>query len=219
MTTLDSPLVRDVLDRLYDDANKADDTLLPQVRAEAARLGLSPGDSRLVTLLDDAFIAVAPEVGRLLYSFVRALRPATVVEFGTSFGLSTIHIASALRDNGYGRLVATEIQPVKAMRATDHVRQAGLDDLVDIRIGDAFATLAETKDIDFLLLDGWKDLYLPMLKMLEPAINPGGMIVADDIDLCPDMLRSYTAYVRNPVNGYTSSKLPIDDGLELSIRH
>jgi predicted O-methyltransferase YrrM len=140
------------------------------------------------------------------------------VEFGTSFGLSAIHIAAALRDNGTGKLVATELNPTKASRAVEHLRQAGFGDLVEVRQGDAFETLSDVTGIDFLLLDGWKRLYLPMLKKLEPALNAGSLIVADDLKIMPEMLQPYLTYVRDPENGYTSNELPLDDGLELSLR-
>jgi len=218
MTSLNSPLVSQVIERLYDEAKRTDSVVLPRVRAEVDRLG-GPFDDRNVTaLLDDAFIPVASEVGRLLYTLVRTRRPKIAVEFGTSFGISTIHIAAALRDNGEGKLIATELNPNKALRAAEHVRQAGFADLVEVRRGDAFETLLDVKAIDFLLLDAWKGLYLPMLKKLEPVLNPGCLIVADDIKLFPEMLQAYVDYVRDPKNGYTSNELPIDDGLELSLR-
>ncbi len=218
MTSLESSSVRTVLQRLYSEAEQIDSLVLPRVRAECERLGGPFDDRKVANLLDDAFIAVAPEVGRFLYILVRALRPTIAVEFGTSFGLSAIHIAAALRDNGVGKLIATELNPTKASRTAEHLLQAGLGDLVDIRQGDAFETLSEVVGIDFLLLDGWKGLYLPMLQKLEPVLNSGSLVVADDINLMPDMLESYLTYIRNPENGYMSNEVPLDDGLELSLR-
>ena len=218
MVSLNSPRVRAVLDRLYDAAEQTDSMVRPVVLAEIERLGGSFDEGKMAGLLDDAFLPVAPEVGRLLYLLVRTLRPAIAVEFGTSFGLSTIHIAAALRDNGVGRLIATELNPNKAALALEHIRQAGFGDLVEVRQGDAFETLSDVRSIDFLMLDGWKALYLPMLKKLEPALNSGSLIVADDLEIIPKILEPYVTYVRNPENGYTSSELPIDDGLELSMR-
>ena len=218
MTSLNTLEVRAVLDRLYDEAEQTDSKVIPVVLAEKNRLGGPFDDRKVAGLLDDAFMPVAPEVGRLLYVLVRTLRPTMAVEFGTSFGLSTIHIAAALRDNGAGRLIATELNPNKAFRAVEHLRQAGLGDLVEVRQGDAFETLSDVTDIDFLLLDGWKALYLPMLKKLEPTFKPGSLIVADDLKIMPEMLQPYVTYVRDPKNGYTSNELPLDDGLELSLR-
>src|SRR5262245_29850829 len=104
-------------------------------------------------------MAVAPEVGRLLYALVRANRPNMIVEFGTSFGLSAIHLAAALRDNGAGKLITTERSAAKAEQAKKNLAEAGLLELVQIRLGDARESLKTTSaDIDFLVLDGWKEL-------------------------------------------------------------
>ncbi len=218
MQSLHSPAIRAVLDRLYAEAERNDGEVLPRVRAEAERLGGRYDDRKVAKLLDDAFIPVCPEVGRLLYLLVRLRRPTVAVEFGASFGLSAIHIAAALRDNGAGRLITTELNAAKAGRATEHFRQAGLADLIELRHGDAFETLAAVRGIDFLLLDGWKSLYLPMLQRLEPALSAGCLIAADDINLMHELLGPYLAYVRDPANGYTSCEVPIDDGLEVSLR-
>lgn len=146
-------------------------------------------------------------------------RPRLVVEFGASLGISAIHIAAALRDNGMGRLVTTELSETKAIRACEHLRDAGLRDLVDLKQGDAFQTLADDEEpIDLLLLDGWKELYLPLLKQLEPRLQPGAVIVADDLKLLPDLLAPYVACVRDESNGYLSVELPMDDGIEISLR-
>jgi predicted O-methyltransferase YrrM len=196
--------------------NDAD--ILAQQQAMASAAGGRLDEQTLASLWEREFMAVAPEVGRLLYVLVRARRPARVVEFGTSLGLSAIHIAAALRDNGLGHLITTEQSASKASRAAQHLAQAGLSDLVEIRQGDAFQTLAAIDGIDLLLLDGWKPLYLPLLRQLEPAMSRGCLVVADDVTAMPDQLAPYLAYVRDRANGYASCEIPIDDGLELSIR-
>ncbi len=218
MTSLQSPAVRAVLDRLYAEADRNDGEVLPRVRAEAERLGGNYDDRKVAHLLDDAFIPVCPEVGQLLYVLVRMRRPKVAVEFGTSFGLSAIHIAAALRDNGEGKLITTELNALKAARAAEHFRQAGLAERIDLRQGDAFETLQGVRGIDFLMLDGWKSLYLPLLQKLEPSLSPGSLVAADDINLMQELLKPYLAYVRDPKNGYTSCEVPIDDGLEVSLR-
>lgn len=219
MVTLQKPQVRTVIDRLYAEAEASDPPILERVRAEMALLGGVFDDARLWPLLDNAFIPVGAETGRLLYMLVRSRRPSVAVEFGTSFGLSALHIAAALRDNGTGRLIATECVPAKATAAQEHLRQAGLDDLVEIRLGDAFQTLSALTAVEFLLLDGGMAHYLRMLKQLEPALTSGSLILADDTYLFPDLVATYLAYVRDRSNGFVSAALPIDDGLELSLRH
>jgi predicted O-methyltransferase YrrM len=218
MTTLDQPQLQAVLSGLYQEAAANDPQVLAEEEAAAAAGHGAIDDRTLASLRDRSFMAVAPEVGRLLYLLVRSRRPRLAVEFGTSFGLSALHIAAALRDNGAGRLITTEQSATKAFRAERHLAAAGVSDLVEIRQGDAFQTLAGVEGIDLLLLDGWKPLYLPLLRQLEPALAPGCLVVADDVIGLSAQLGPYLAYVRDAANGYTSSEIPLDDGLELSIR-
>jgi predicted O-methyltransferase YrrM len=215
---LDRSPVRDVLSRLYAEARENDARISAEEQALARAAGGRVDEQTLASLRDREFMAVAPEVGRLLYLLVRGRRPALAVEFGTSFGLSALHIAAALRANGSGRLIATEQSAAKASRAAQHLAQAGLSDLVELRQGDAFVTLSGIGGVDLLLLDGWKPLYLPLLLQLEPALSPGCLVIADDTVCMADRLVPYLAYVRDAANGYVSCEIPLDDGLELSIR-
>jgi predicted O-methyltransferase YrrM len=215
---LHQPQVQEVLSRLYAEAEVTDANVLAEEQAIASTTGGIIDDQTLASIREREFMAVAPEVGRLIYLLVRSRRPALVVEFGTSFGLSAIHIAAALRDNGFGHLVTTEQSASKASRAAQHLRQAGLTDLVEIRQGDAFETLSAIDGVDLLLLDGWKLLYLPLLKQLESALSPGCLVIADDVVTMSDKVAPYLAYVRDRANGYISCEISVDDGLELSIR-
>jgi predicted O-methyltransferase YrrM len=196
---------------------------LARVRAEVGRHNVQMPDEdrkKFMQLMRDIYIPVAPEVGRLIYLLVRARRAQTIVEFGTSLGISAIHLAAALRDNGFGNLIATELDDNKAERARQNLNEAGLDDLVEIRVGDAFATLRDGPEmIDFLLLDGWKEAYLPMLKSLESRLAPAAVVVADDLHIAPESLAPYLAHVRDPTNGYASAEMPLGDGIEISIRN
>jgi predicted O-methyltransferase YrrM len=196
---------------MHADADRIDPPLLAKAKGKS-------GDER-AAMLGDAFIPVSADAGRLLYTLVRSSAPGTVIEFGTSFGISTIYIAAALRDRGDGRIITTELHAGKAARAADYIRATGLADLVDLRLGDALETL---KDLDggvsVAFLDGWKNLYLPFLRMLEPSLQPGALVIADDLDLFPDALREYLAYVRDPAHGYVSVKVPVGDAMELSAR-
>jgi predicted O-methyltransferase YrrM len=217
-STLDTAPVHDELDRLL----AAADAQEPELHARlAARYpGTGPtSDADAADLLTDAYIAVPREVGELLALLVRATGARTVVEFGTSFGISTIYLAAAVRDNGGGRVVTTEIETAKADAAAATLRRCGLDDLVDLRVGDALATLRDLPGpVDLLLLDGWSALYLPVLDLVEPALRPGALVVADDTSLFPEVLAPYLARVRDPRAGYRSVDLPLGDRLEVSVR-
>jgi predicted O-methyltransferase YrrM len=150
----------------------------------------------------------------LLYLLARATRARNIVEFGTSFGISTIHLAAALRENGGGRLISSEFEPTKVVRAREHLVEAGLDDLVEIREGDALQSLSvDLPDgIDLVLLDGAKALYGDVLDLVSDRLRPGALIVADNADYCPE----YLARVRAPRSGFLS--LPFGDDVELTMR-
>jgi predicted O-methyltransferase YrrM len=220
MSILLSPPVTDVLDRLYAAADAGDDAQIAHARevATAAGRGMPPS-AELAELLAGAALPVAPEVGRLLYSLVRATPGRCVVEFGASFGISTIQLAAAVLDAGHGgRVVTTELHPAKAAQALDNLERAGVAAAVDLLVGDALTTLvdADVDAVDLLLLDGFTDLYLPVLRLLQPRLSPGALVVADDTLLFPDEAAPYLAHVREPANGWLSVSLPLDDGLELS---
>ena len=216
--SLQSEPVRDLLDRLFK-AAEGDD--LRRVRVAMAHPdGFGPTATReQADAYEEIYIPVSPEAGRLIYSLIRAARPATVVEFGTSFGISTIHLAAAVRDNGAGRVISTELNAAKVARATANLAEAGLADWVTILEGDARRTLATIDTpVEFVLLDGWKSLYLPVLYLLEPRLTPGALVIADDtISLAAEM-GDYLGYVRDPANGYLSVLFPDADGLEITCR-
>jgi len=216
MMTLYNPTVEQVISRLYAEARENDRQLALERKAAEAAGRLD--EETLASIRDRTFMAVAPEVGRLFYLLVRTYRPSRIVEFGSSFGLSAIHLAAALRDNGSGHLITTEQSTEKAARAAQHFEQAGLSDLIELRRGDAFETLRGVEQIDMLFLDGWKPLYLSLLRQLEPVLSPRCLVVADDIVSHAAILAPYLDYVRDTANGYVSCEIPLDDGVELSFR-
>ena len=144
----------------------------------------------------------------------RSCQARSIVEFGTSFGISTLHLAAALRDNGGGRVIGSEFEASKVLRAQANLNAAGLADLVEIREGDALQTLARDlpQRIDLLLLDGAKALYPEILALVESRLRPGALIVADNADHSPE----YLARVRDIGNGYLS--VPFAEDVELSMR-
>src|SRR6185503_15451373 len=117
--------------------------------------------------LKDLPLPISRETGILLYMLARASRARTIVEFGTSFAISTLHLAAALRDNGGGHLITSEFEPSKVERARRNLTEGGLIDLVEIRVGDALKTLATDlpETVDLLLLDGAKSLYPDILAL------------------------------------------------------
>lgn len=164
--------------------------------------------------LKDFPLPVSRETGQLLYMLARSTGARSIVEFGTSFGISTLHLAAALRDNGGGHLITTEFESSKIARARHNLDAAGVLDLVEIREGDALQTLGKALPdaIDLVLLDGAKALYPEVLALLEPSLKPGALVIADNADHSP----LYLARVRSAADGYLS--VPFGGDVELSLR-
>jgi predicted O-methyltransferase YrrM len=216
MTTLKTPPVAPLLDRLFAEADAATSPAMAEIsREDRERLMRSKTDYReFYGRAKDLWLAVSRETGTLLYMLARSSRAETIVEFGTSFGISTLHLAAALRDNGGGRLITSEFEPSKVSRARQNLTAGGLADLVEFREGDAMQTLRVNlpETVDLLLLDGAKALYPDILNLVESRLKPGAIIVADNADYSPD----YLARVRSPGGGYMST--PFADDVELSMR-
>ncbi|WP_418003782.1 O-methyltransferase [Mycobacterium sp. PDNC021] len=209
-STLNRPEYASIIDRLFADAQLDDQR----------RQGLSPTAYAIAERADicqDFYLSVAPDSGRLLYSLIRALKPSTIVEYGMSYGISTLHLAAAVRDNGVGRIITTEMSSRKIAAARATFAEAGVADLITILEGDARTTLETvTGPVQFVLLDGWPDLDLPVLKILEPVLAPGALILGDNVRLDPEHV--YLDYVNAPANGYVSAPIPLDKGMELTVR-
>lgn len=177
-----------------------------------------PAIDGAIPFLKDAYIPVDPDQGKFLYVTARVLNAKRIVEFGTSFGISTIYLAAAARANG-GNVIGTELVPEKVNAARANVAQAGLAQFVNIREGDAMKTLSTIDEpIDLLLLDGWKDIYLPMVKMLTPKLRAGAAVIADNVFTFKTALRPYVAHMQNRDNGFDSVTLPLGHGMEYSVR-
>jgi predicted O-methyltransferase YrrM len=210
--TLRTPQVRTILDRLFAAAAKEDETprwQRPELSWETATAQERADAS------ESAYMPISRQGGELLYILVRAKRPNTVIEFGTSYGISAIYLSAAVADNGTGRVLSTELNAAKVLAARANLEEARLAELVTILLGDARTTLKDIPGpIDFVLLDGWKDLCLPFLRSLESRLAIGALVVADDINL--PSLSGYLDYIRDPANGYVSVAFPVDDGMEIS---
>ncbi|RWF62575.1 O-methyltransferase [Mesorhizobium sp.] len=216
MITLTNAPLAPLLARLFKEAETATSPAMAGISHDE-RDRLLRSKTEYVDLygrLRDLWLAVSPETGTLLYMLARSSGARVIIEFGTSFGISTLYLAAALRDNGGGRLITTEFEPSKVVRAKANLTEGGLIDLVEIREGDALQTLsADLPDaIDLLLLDGAKALYPEILSLVESRLKPGELVIADNADLSPE----YLERVRSPASGYVST--PFGDDVELSVR-
>ncbi len=165
----------------------------------------------------DVYISIGSSGGDLLYLTARSIGARSIVEFGTSLGISTLYLAAAARDNGGGHVVGTELDPEKVRRARASIESARLMEFVTIREGDARTTLAEDPtSVDLLFLDGWKDLYLPVLELVLPRLRPGAMVVADNVTMFRAALAPYVERMQRR-GDFRSTTLEIGAGVEVSV--
>ncbi len=172
----------------------------------------------------DKVVALDPDKCDFIYLQCRALQSRRVAEVGTSFGVSTIYLAAAVRDNARvngteGVVIATENEPSKAAAAKQNFIEAGLAQVVEMREGDALDTLKDVGGLlDFVLMDTWIPIVLPVLRLLVAHLRPGAMVVCDNVGLFAHEYSEYTDFVRNPANGFRSILMPYQGGLEVSVR-
>jgi predicted O-methyltransferase YrrM len=214
--SLITPQAESVLSRLFaaTEAQESGELRLPPPPAGLSSWHEASAADR-AEAFQDVYIPISADAGRLLYALVRAIRPQTVVEFGTSFGISTIYLAAAVTDNGMGQVITTELSSKKAAAARANLEEAGVARPVQVLEGDALQTLAGVSGpVGLVLLDGWKNLCLPVLRLLEPVLAPGALVAADDIT--HEGMAGYLDFIRDPANGYISVAFPIEDGMEIS---
>jgi predicted O-methyltransferase YrrM len=220
MSSLDDPKLQAALDRLHR-AARGDIKFFVRNLPMLARMLLGsepPPAAEQARLFKDVYIPISRDQGRFLYLVARSLAAKRIVEFGSSFGISTLYAAAAARDEG-GHVIGSELEPSKQRAATANLQEAGLASHAEIKLGDARETLRDVPGpIDLLLLDGWKEMYLPMLQMLAPKLRPGAVVLADNIKTFRRALAPYVAYVQSGRNQFASVTLPLADGFEYSVR-
>ena len=164
------------LEELHNDASK-DYLRMKKVMTLSVFRPMQPIDFK------DAYLPISREQGLYLKELILNHNLQSIVEFGTSFGISTIYLADGVRQTG-GKVITTEILECKMSQAKENLKDAQLDQYVEFRTGDAMKTLQNLESsIDLLFLDGWKDLYLPLFHMLEPKFHNNTIIYADNMDM------------------------------------
>ncbi len=160
---------------------------------------------------------IAPENGQFLSILIRAIQAQNVLEVGTSNGYSTIWLAAALKETG-GKLITLEFDPKRAAEAQAHLKEVNLDDIVEVRVGNALDEIPECDTtLDLVFLDADKGEYRRYLELALPNIRTGGLIVADDTVTMRNEMLDYVEFVFNtPL--LNSVDIPLDDGIILSYR-
>ncbi|KAG6806226.1 hypothetical protein H0H92_012177 [Tricholoma furcatifolium] len=176
-------------------------------------------------IMCDKFIALDKDKAQFIYQLSRAMNIKTIVEAGTSYGVSTIYLALAVAANvaatgGVGTVIATEHEPEKANKAREHWKECGplVSDVIDLREGDLRETLKENvKDVDLLLLDIWAPMALLTLKLIQPKMRHGTVVITDNTISAADRYKELLGYLRAPENGFANLTLPYSNGLEMSV--
>jgi len=222
-----------LLDRLYALNDAQDDALAVYFTARAAEgsLDWNQFDARTDEFLKDKLIALDRVKAEFCYHVCRALRARRVVEAGTSFGVSTLFLAAAVRDNlrpegqrlsgsgPAGVVIGTENEPEKAEMARRHFAEAGLTGLIDLREGDLRKTLVHVEGpIDFMLIDIWTPMARPALSLIAPRLREGAVVVCDNTLQFREAYREYFEFVYDPRNGLRTMTLPFEGGLEFTVR-
>ncbi len=168
--------------------------------------------------LDEFLLPVGEEVGIFINSLAKAAKSKTILEIGTSYGYSTIWLAEAAKATG-GKVITLEISAEKADYARQKTEEAGLSEFVKFRVGDALETITNaTETFDFVLVDVWKELYLPCFNLFFPKLKKGSWVLADNMIFPPHSLPETTAY-RNRVRetkAFDTVLMPIGSGIEVS---
>jgi predicted O-methyltransferase YrrM len=190
-----------------------------EVRAQREdRLWSTLTEPELRQRLDEFLLPVGRAAGTLINLIVKGAKARRILEVGSSYGYSTVWLAEAARAID-GRVVSLELRAAKTEYARAQLARAELERFVEFRVGDALASLAELAGpFDFVLLDLWKDLYVPVFEQLHPKLAPGAIIVADNM-LQPESARAHADAYRKRVRaapGMTSVLLAVGNGLEVS---
>jgi len=179
-------------------------------------------ESELKAFLSDKLVALDRDKAEFCYQLCRATDARRIVEIGTSYGISTLYLAAAVRDNirasgGNGVVIGTEYEPAKAEAARAHFEQAGLGDLIDLREGDLRGTLAGIEGpVGFVLVDIWIRMARPALELVTPHLRRGAIVICDNTARYRADYADYFSLLES--NGFRTMTLPFDGGLELSIR-
>ncbi|HEY2906256.1 MAG TPA: class I SAM-dependent methyltransferase [Vicinamibacterales bacterium] len=222
-----------LLERLYA-RNLAQDAALADyftTRANEGSLDWNQFDERTNTFLQDKLVALDRSKAEFCYHVCRALGARRVVEAGTSFGVSTIFLAAAVRDNlaqeapaslevsGHPIVIATENEPRKTRMARGHFAEAGLSSLIDLREGDLRETLQDVDGpVDFMLIDIWTPMAQPVLGLIGPRLREGAVVICDNTQQFREAYREYFEFIDDPRNGLRTMTLPFEGGLEFTVR-
>jgi predicted O-methyltransferase YrrM len=221
MSVLNDPKLEALLDALHAQSAGQQDAIdvYFRRRIEEGTLSWDGFDGETNAFFADKMVALEKDKAEYCYALCRALRATRVVEAGTSFGVSTLYLAAAVRDNGGGAVIATEYESDKAKVARRNFEAAGLAQFIDLREGDLNDTLKTIEGpVDFMLLDIWTEAVMPAITAVAPHLRPGAIVIADNTVSARRGYEAYFAFLADPANRMRTLTLPFEGGLEMSVR-
>ena len=221
MSVLGDPKLQARIDALqaHSQAQEAEMARWFTERAKKGELSWNRFDEASHRYMADKLVALEPAKAEFCYLTCRGLQARTIVEVGTSHGVSTHYLAAAVRDNGGGTVIATEYEAAKAAVARANFEAAGIADLIDLREGDLRETLKDLEGpIDFVLMDIWTEMVVPALTLIGPHLRPGAVIIADNTVSSRRGYDAFFDWLADPANRMRSMTLPFDGGLEYCVR-
>lgn len=226
MSVLHDPLLERLLAKLHAESDAQNPAIRDHYDERDRTVGRSPEDqaARTKTFLSDKLYALDRDKGEFCYQLCRAIDARRIVEIGTSYGVSTIYLAAALRDNlgaagGEGVVIGTEHEPEKARAARAHFQEAGLTRFIDLREGDPRETLRRIDGpVDFALVDIWIPMARPALELIAPHLRRGAIVVCDNTEQHRVAYADYFAFINDPAQQFRTMTLPFAGGLEMSVR-
>lgn len=221
MSVLNDPKLQAIVDRLNTNsvAQEPETGAWFSERGKRGELSWDGFDEKSHQYMADKLVALEPIKAEFCYLTCRALGAKRIVECGTSYGVSTLYLAAALRDNGGGTVIATEYEPAKAAKARAHFAEAGPSDYIDLREGDLRETLKVIEGpVDFVLMDIWVEMARPAIELIAPHLRKGAVIVADNTERVRKPYRHFFEFVNEPANKLRTMTLPFEGGLEFTVK-
>jgi predicted O-methyltransferase YrrM len=220
---LKDPKLEALLDRLHEKSNTQTDETNAYFKRREQKIPLDHVDfydEDMYRFLSDKMVALDRDKAVFCYLLCRSLRATRVVEAGTSFGVSTLYLAAAVRDNQVknGVVIGTEYEPKKVEIAQANFKEAGLSEFIELRQGDLRQTLQNVGgQVDFMLVDIW-EVALPALELVSPNLRTGAIVACDNTAVDIAEYGAYFDFVNDPKNRFRTMTVPFEGGFELSVR-
>jgi len=217
---INDPELECLLDELHA-RSAAQDEAMRRFEAETTGAAHPPARDEVKAFLRDKLVALDRNKAQFCYQLCRANDARRIVEIGTSYGVSTLYLAAAVRDNvaatgGTGVVIGTEYEPDKARAARAHFDRAGLSRYIDLREGNLRETLRQIGGpVDFMLMDIWIHMVRPALDLVTPHLRRGAIVVCDNTERYRDDYADFFVFIA--AHGFRTMTLPFDGGLELSV--